>query len=87
MGGTRVQQLVDAWPVSAVPSPMARRVMLGHTKNVIGAAVAPDGSWLATTSADQTVRIWDAATWQVRQVLTGHTDSLRGGVRRVGRRW
>ena len=25
-------------------------------------AIAPDGSWLATGSADDTVRIWDPAT-------------------------
>ena len=40
-------------------------------------AVAPDGSWLATGSTDETVRIWDAATGQERAVLTGHTGLVQ----------
>jgi hypothetical protein len=35
-------------------------------------AIAPDGSWLATASFDDTVRIWDAASGQERAALTGH---------------
>ena len=35
-------------------------------------AVAPDGSWLASASYDHTVRIWDAATWRQRAVLSAH---------------
>ena len=32
--------------------------LTGHTDDVTGVAIAPDGSWLATTSTDETVRIW-----------------------------
>jgi len=39
---------------------------------VRAAAVAPDGSWLATASDDGTARIWDATTGQQRATLTGH---------------
>ena len=39
----------------------------------------PDGSWLATGSDDNTVRIWDPATGSQRHTLTGHT----GGVEAV----
>jgi hypothetical protein len=34
-------------------------------------AVAPDGTWLASTSFDVTVRIWDPHTGQSRHTLTG----------------
>jgi WD40 repeat protein len=32
-------------------------------------AVAVDGTWLATASYDQTVRIWDAATGSVSALM------------------
>ena len=38
-------------------------------------AIAPDGTWLATTSGDQTVRIW-AADGTLRATLTGHAAPL-----------
>ena len=38
------------------------------------AAVAPDGSWLATGSYDRTVRVWNAVSGQERATLTGHAD-------------
>jgi WD40 repeat protein len=45
---------------------------------VTGVAIAPDGTWLATTSRDRTVRIWDAATGAQRAQLHGHTHAVTG---------
>jgi WD40 repeat protein len=39
-----------------------RATLVGHTGPVTGVAIAPDGTWLATTSSDRTVRIWDSRT-------------------------
>ncbi len=52
--------------------------MVGHTSMVQAAAVASDGSWLATSGYDGTVRIWDSVTGRERAVLTGHTGPVEG---------
>jgi WD40 repeat protein len=44
---------------------------------VLGVAFSPDGKLLATTSADQTLRLWDTATGKPHgERLTGHTDTV-----------
>ena len=40
-----------------------------HASNVTAVAFSPDGSWLATASLDQTVKIWATATWNLQQTL------------------
>ncbi|MDQ3762669.1 MAG: TIR domain-containing protein [Actinomycetota bacterium] len=58
------------------------RTISGHTNAVNGVAFAPDGRTLATSSADQTVRLWDLSNRdQPRQLgapLTGHTNRVIG---------
>jgi hypothetical protein len=71
--------LASAWSATDPPHPAVRRTLAGHTMGVESMAIASDGTWLATTSRDRTIRIWDAATGQCRATLAGHT----GGVRSV----
>ena len=52
--------------------------LTGHTDGLDGVAFAPDGKTLATTSDDQTVRIWDAVTGRTLRLLTGHTARVVG---------
>jgi len=50
--------------------------MVGHELSVTCVAVSPDGKWIASGSADRTVRIWDRAGGGNRTVLEGHTDAV-----------
>ena len=37
-------------------------------------SISPDGSWIASGSRDETVRIWDAHTTALQCILHGHGD-------------
>ncbi|UJB46075.1 WD40 repeat domain-containing protein [Streptomyces sp. A1-5] len=57
-------------------------MLTGHRNNTEGAAFAPDGHVLATTSQDRTVRLWDVSDRRhphtTLAVLTGHTNAVYG---------
>ncbi|MBM2614345.1 hypothetical protein JIG36_02085 [Actinoplanes sp. LDG1-06] len=50
----------------------------GHTWDVHQVAYSPDGSQVATTSRDGTVRLWNAANWWQLERRTGHTGIVLG---------
>jgi hypothetical protein len=53
------------------------RTFVGHTEFVSDIAFSPDGKWLASGSADNTVRLWDVATGHPRRTFEGHTGGVR----------
>jgi len=52
-------------------------VFRGHAGRVRDIAWSPDGTRIATASADKTVRIWDAANGAEMAILRGHEDEVR----------
>jgi WD40 repeat protein len=62
--------LVCRWD-DPTPHPLS-----GHDLHVWSAAVSPDGATIATTSSDQTVRLWDADTLKPKGVLRGHQNEV-----------
>jgi WD40 repeat protein len=54
---------------AARPARARLRTLAGHADKLWDIAYSPDGKWLATASADNTARIWDAETGALRATL------------------
>jgi DNA-binding beta-propeller fold protein YncE len=50
----------------------------GHASWALGVAYSPDGTQLATTSEDQTIKLWDLETATNTTTLQGHTNMVPG---------
>ncbi len=66
-------ELLQQWRYA---SPTASRTLTGHGGPVLGLTFSPTGRWIASASADQTVRIWDANTGAQVKQLTGHQGAV-----------
>jgi hypothetical protein len=69
-------RLINQWPLPDLPDATLLRTLNDHTNWVTAVAIAPDGTWLATTSYDKTVRIWDRTSGGCTAILTGHASPV-----------
>jgi COMPASS component SWD3 len=51
-------------------------ILEGHQKGVSQVRYSPDGLWIASCSADATIKIWDSSTGQLMQTLEGHLAGI-----------
>ena len=54
------------------------RTLRGHEGSVYGVSFSPDGARILSCSADQTVRVWDAATGEQLLKMADHHARVRG---------
>jgi len=54
----------------------AQRTLRGHTGSVMSVAFSHDGKVLASSSRDETIRLWDPQMGEMKQKLTGHTGDV-----------
>ncbi|GJD19254.1 hypothetical protein RIVM261_042100 [Rivularia sp. IAM M-261] len=50
----------------------------GHANEVRGVSFSPNGTMLASASADRMVKLWDVTTGKEIKTLTGHTNEVYG---------
>jgi len=77
LAAVKTPHLRSLAPMPDLPHDALLRVLTGHASAVGALAVAPGGTWLASASYDNAVRIWDPHTGQTRHTLTGHTRPVR----------
>jgi hypothetical protein len=71
----RVWKDVGLWQKAAVNEVALWK---GHTGQLIGLAVSPDGRQVLSGGMDATVRLWDAATGKTIRPFIGHTEPVWG---------
>ena len=72
-----IPEVIDALH-RAVQASRVLGTLAGHTDAVYGVAFSPDGTRLATASADKTAKVWDAASGRVLHTLAGHANDVNG---------
>src|SRR4029453_12327444 len=68
--------LILVAPIQLLGAELQPRVLPGHMGSVMAVAFSPDGKTLASSSRDQTVKLWDVVTGTLQQTLAGHADDV-----------
>jgi WD40 repeat protein/tRNA A-37 threonylcarbamoyl transferase component Bud32 len=67
---------VSVWNMEQGKARLPARQLKGHTRTVWASVFSTDGSRFFTASSDQTIRSWDAATLEPRDVFRGHDSEV-----------
>ncbi len=67
---------IRLWAPNAPNGPTLHRTLLGHSDPILGLAFHTSGKMLASSSMDQTVRLWDVASGQTYATLQGYSNWL-----------
>jgi WD40 repeat protein len=73
VGGGNFNTSVAVWDTT---SWKAINQSVGHRASIRSTAYSRDGSIIATSSSDRTIRLWEAATGRERAVLADHTAAV-----------
>src|SRR5947209_11181975 len=68
---------IQVWELQAPQPATCVQTLSGHSNWVQGLAFAPDGSRLASSSWDRTVRVWDVESGRCLHTLEGHTERVQ----------
>lgn len=73
-----VPEIKQGWEWQLLHARLDRSVqtLATHTKPVVGIAVSNNGKYIATGSADNTIILWDASTFQVIRIIDKHKGQV-----------
>ncbi len=82
---------VRVWDLATLGDPalspgdvLARLQLQGHTGLINSVAISPDGRWIASGSADRTIRLWQADNGQLIRTLAPPTAAAQETPQRAG---
>ena len=62
--------------MSGLPRYSLKYTMMGHRKAISSIKFSPDGQWIASASADKSIKIWQASNGHFDQTLEGHLQGI-----------